>query len=156
MNEEFSKSSRGAASGGCQPSETRSSSSPHSTLEQQRAAHALTQVNEVKSESAKLAADYKSYVESISATIVMNGLGQACATQLAQAKGKTRKEDAHRCLFDHLENWICDPRSQTRLTKPLMESLVKSDQSTYCHAQAEALAYLTWLKKFAQAFLSKE
>jgi len=123
------------------------------TLEQQRAAHALERINGVKNE--KLAAGYKSYVESLSATIVMNGLGQACATLLAQAKGELGSKDAHRRLFDHLEDWLCNPKARVGLNKPLVESLVKSDQTIYCHAQAEALAYLVWLKKFAQAFLSK-
>jgi CRISPR-associated protein Cmr5 len=123
------------------------------TLEQQRAAHALQQVNAVKVE--KFASEYKSYAESLSATIVMNGLGQAAATLLARAKGKSGTEDAHRRLFESLEDWLSSPLSRVGLQKPLIDSLVNSDQATYCHAQAEALAYLIWLKKFAQAFLVK-
>lgn len=145
-----------SASGGRQSSETSAAASSNVTLEQQRAAHALAQINGVRSESkASIASDYKSYAESISATIVMNGLGQAAATLLAQAKGEDGRHDAHRRLFDHLEDWLCDSRSRTGLRKPLMESLINGDQSAYCHAQAEALAYLVWLKKFAQAFITK-
>ncbi|MDZ4778779.1 MAG: type III-B CRISPR module-associated protein Cmr5 [Planctomycetia bacterium] len=135
------------------PPASLSKAPPRPTLEQQRAAHALDKVNGVKSE--RLAGDYKSYCESLSATIVMNGLGQACATLLAQAKGKTGDDDAHRRLFDDLEDWLCGKQARVGLSKPLIDSLVKSDQTIYCHAQAEALAYLVWLKKFAQAFLSK-
>jgi CRISPR-associated protein Cmr5 len=124
------------------------------TLEQQRAAHALTQIDGVKNE--KLAGDYKSYAESLPATIVMNGLGQALATLLAAAKGKAGNEDAHRRLFDHLEDWLCDAKPAVGLQKPLINALVDCDQSTYCHAQAEALSYLVWLKKFAQAFLAND
>ncbi len=124
-----------------------------STLEQRRAAHALKQVEGVQ--RWKYAGDYKSYAESLSATIVMNSLGQACATLLAQAKGESSDKDAHRRLYDHLEDWLCGSEARVGVSKPLIEALVQSDQSTYCHAQAEALAYLVWLKKFAQAFLSK-
>ena len=127
--------------------------SAQTTLEQRRAAHALEQINGVKHE--RLAEDYKGYAESISATIVMNGLGQACASQLAQAKGLSGAKDAHRRLFDHLEDWLCHANSRVGLQKPLIEALTRCDQTSYCHAQAEALAYLVWLKKFAQAFLSK-
>lgn len=154
MSQKPATSADHSASGGRQPSETSAATSSKVTLEQQRAAHALAQINGVKSE--RLAADYKSYVERISATIVMNGLGQAAATLLAQAKGEDGRRDAHRRLFDHLEDWLCDRRSRTGLRKPLMESLINGDQSAYCHAQAEALAYLVWLKKFAEAFLSKD
>ena len=124
------------------------------SLEQRRAAHALKQVEGVQ--SWKYAGDYKSYAESLSATIVMNSLGQACATLLAQAKGESSDEDAHRRLYEHLEDWLCGSEARVGVSKPLIEALVQSEPSTYCHAQAEALAYLVWLKKFAQAFLSKK
>lgn len=125
---------------------------PQSTLEQQRAAHALKCVNEVKAKG-RLAQEYKTVAESLSAIIVMNGLGQAAATLLARSGQKSKDESAHRQLFDHLEEWLCCRQAQTGFSKPLMQSIVHSDQSTYCHAQSEALALLVWLKKFSQAFL---
>ena len=134
-----------------QSSTTSSANRP--TLEQQRAAHALDQIEKVKGRND--AGDYKSYAESLPATIVMNGLGQACATLLAQARGESSDKDAHRRLYDHLEDWLCGSEARVGVSKPLIEALVESDQSKYCHAQAEALAYLVWLKKFAQAFLSR-
>jgi len=85
----------------------------------------------------------------------MNSLGQACATLLAQAKGESSDKDAHKRLFDHLEDWLCGSDAPVGLNKPLMNALVQSDQATYFHAQSEALAYLVWLKKFAQAFIVK-
>lgn len=126
-----------------------------STLEQQRAAHALKCVNQIKGKGA-LEQEYKSVAESLSAIIVMNGLGQAAATLLARAGKKTKDKSAHRQLFDHLEEWLCSSSSQTGFRAALMDSIVNSDQSTYLHAQAEALALLVWLKKFAQAFLGSE
>ena len=130
-----------------------SNNDSRTTLEQRRAAHALKQIEKVKGRND--AGDYKSYSESLPATIVMNGLGQACATLLAQARGESSDKDAHRRLYDHLEDWLCGSEARIGVSKPLIEALVQSDQSTYCHAQVEALAYLVWLKKFAQAFLSK-
>jgi len=85
----------------------------------------------------------------------LNSLGQACATLLAQAKGESSDKDAHKRLFDHLEDWLCGSDAPVGLNKPLMNALVQSDQATYFHAQSEALAYLVWLKKFAQAFIVK-
>jgi CRISPR-associated protein Cmr5 len=37
-----------------------------------------------------------------------------------------------------------------------MEEIMANSQDSYLHAQAEAMAYLEWLKKFAQAFLAGE
>jgi CRISPR-associated protein Cmr5 len=124
---------------------------PQLTREQQRAMHALARIKEVA--ESKHAKDYKGYAESLPATIVANGLGQACATLLAQAKGKP---DAHRVLYDHLEDWLCGSKAAVYDRKPLIEAIINGNQDQYVRAQFEALAYLTWLKKFAQAQLSKE
>jgi CRISPR-associated protein Cmr5 len=81
----------------------------------------------------------------------MNGLGQACATLLARSGGHG---DAHQLLYDDLQEWLC--RSDCAVyggEKSLLEAIINRDQRLYVHAQAEALAYLNWLKKFAQAFL---
>jgi CRISPR-associated protein Cmr5 len=121
------------------------------TLDQKRAAHALSQVRDV---DGGLAASYRSYVESLAATIVTNGLGQACATLLARASGK---HDAHRLLYDDLQEWLC--RSEGGVyggEKSLLDAVINGDQRQYVYAQAEALAYLDWLKKFAQAFLKQD
>jgi CRISPR-associated protein Cmr5 len=120
------------------------------TREQQRAKHALAKIKTV---AAKLAREYKSYAESLPTMVVVNGLGQACATLLAQAKGDP--DDAHRLLYDHLEDWLC-VHNAAYDRKPLIEAIIKGDQDQYVRAQFEALAYLTWLKKFAQAQLSND
>jgi len=121
------------------------------THEQQRAIHALDKVKKVASED-KFTKDYKSYAESLPTMIVVNGLGQACATLLSQAKGDS---DAHRQLYDHLEDWLCERNAAVYAKKPLIEAIINGDQNQYVWAQFEALAYLIWLKKFAQAHLSK-
>ncbi len=120
------------------------------TLEQKRAAHALCKAWEVDRE---LAASYRSYVESLPATIVMNGLGQACATVLARASGTSPREQAYRLLYGHVQDWLCRSEGVYSEEESLIDAIVKNDQRKYIHAQAEALAYLDWLKKFAQAFL---
>ena len=123
------------------------------TLEQQRAAHALKNVREL--EAAPFAKEYRSYVEGLPATIVMNGLGQACATLLAAANGNGDRERAYQLLHRHIEGWLCRTDGGVYRTAPLIDAIVKHGQAEYVHAQAEALAYLVWLKKFAQAFLPR-
>lgn len=130
------------------------------TLEQQRAAHALNHVREL--EQAPFAKEYRSYVEGLPATIVMNGLGQACATLLSASSGDGDRGHAYQALHQHLQSWLCRPVVAGRAggvypgAKSLIDAIVKNGQADYVHAQAEALAYLVWLKKFSQAFLRKD
>ena len=137
----------------------RAASSPP-TLEQQRAAHALNAVRELT--EAPFAKEYRSYVESLPATIVMNGLGQACATLLAAANGGGDRGHAYSALHGHLQSWLCRPASPGNANgvysgaDSLIDAIVQNGQSEYVHAQAEALAYLVWLKKFSKAFLRKD
>lgn len=120
------------------------------TRDQLRAQHALRCVQAV---SPKLQSDYQSYANSLPASIVMNGLGQACAMLLAQAGGK---QDAHRLLYDHLKDWLClGEHAVYPGQADLVEAVIGHGQRHYVRAQIEALAYLDWLKKFSQAYLTK-
>jgi len=129
------------------------------SIAQERARHALIEVKQIDSDNRYSSNDkerYASYVESLPATILANGLGQAMATLLAQAKGN--KEDLHYVLYNSLQSWLCGghPQAPYRRAKDLMEAIVNSNRETYIKAQMEALAYLEWLKKFAVAFFKKE
>jgi CRISPR-associated protein Cmr5 len=130
-------------------------------LAQERAAHALAKVNHLR----KLAdedkskkdfnARYTSYAESLPATILSCGLGQAAAMLLAAAKGE--KNEPHYVLYQHLEDWLC--REDRNAPYPgyqdqgLLEAITAHDRNHYLRAQAEALAWLEWLKKIAVAYL---
>lgn len=124
------------------------------TMEQERAADALSKVTETEGKDGQFLAKYVSYVEGLPATILMNGLGQAAATLLAAAKGK---EDPHKFLYDHLRKWLCRdaPQAPYRAQEDLLKAITGNDRATYLRAQAEALAWLVWLKKFAVAYLKE-
>jgi CRISPR-associated protein Cmr5 len=128
------------------------------TREQQRAQHALQRVNQVQTKAKRFRDEYKSYAESLPANIVMNGLGQACAMLLAQAKGKSADQDAHRLLYDHLQDWLRGPEQAAVYPKDqdLVKAVINHGQREHVRAQFESLAYLNWLKKFAQAYLAGE
>jgi len=127
------------------------------SLEQRRAARALKSVKEIQDES--YGSKFRSYVEKLPASIVMNGLGQAFASELAAAgRGEEGKIDseAHKRLFVEIEDWVLKERKIYSEKTDLMSAIVSGSQDQYVLAQAEALAYLEWLKKFSQAFLKKE
>ncbi len=121
------------------------------TLGQKRAAHALEAIKKlVKQENY---GNFGSYVQRLPATIVMSGLGQAMAGELAAARGCSNEDErAHKILFEFVESWL--QKSNVYPGDDLMTAIVKSNQEGYVRAQAEALAYLDWLKKFSQAYLN--
>jgi CRISPR-associated protein Cmr5 len=133
------------------------------TLEQDRAAHALKCV-EVIAKEKNLAGRYRSYAESLPAHIVMGGLGQAVATELAAARlvDEKKRDDgnkAHERLANDLAAWlgkdIYKKIAKENGGQSLMTAIASEHQKDYLRAQAEALAWLVWLKKFCQAMLPK-
>jgi CRISPR-associated protein Cmr5 len=86
---------------------------------------------------------------------MMNGLGQAVATHLAAAKGND--SDPHRHLYDDLQAWLCGNAQLPGLPyagrSDLIREITLHDEAAYLMAQAEALAYCGWLKRFAVAYL---
>lgn len=123
------------------------------TLDQLRAKDAFLKIKNVTKNQTQHD-KYLSYVNALPATILMNGLGQAMASLLAAAKGK---EEEHKCLYNHVTSWLCrNDEDAPYSSGDLLENITKNDEDYYLHAQAEALAYLEWLKKFANAFLEKK
>lgn len=137
-------------------------SKPSQTLAQRRAAHALACIDTLKHEGADSYGNYKSYVKALPANILMSGLGQAVATV------RSRDRKGYPQLYEHLEDWLCGddpdvpyhkyPSDSAKHGNRLLYAITEHDQDTYIRAQAEAMAYLEWLRKFADAFLedSKE
>jgi CRISPR-associated protein Cmr5 len=121
------------------------------TLGQKRASHALEAIKDLVKQ--KNYGNFASYVQRLPATIIMNGLGQAMAGELAAARGCTNEDErAHKILFELVESWL--KKSKAYPEADLMTAIVKGSQENYVRAQAEALAYLDWLKKFSQAYLN--
>jgi len=124
------------------------------TLDQRRAEFALSCIRDLE-QSDRDYGHYVSYVSAMPATIVMNGLGQALTTQLAKAKGNF--EHPRRLLYNHIASWLSQQILELRVPEPqlprVIDRLMEGNQDTYVRAQAEAMAYLNWLKQFARAYL---
>ena len=124
------------------------------TSEQIRAENALARVAELSGESDAFRQLYRPYVDRLGPTIMMNGLGQALATERAAASGSGDIGRAHRTLYDNLQGWLC--RRDGNIYPDggdLLQAIMANDQSKYLLAQAEALAWLEWHKKFCRAEL---
>jgi len=118
------------------------------TKDQERAAKAWRCVSAVKGQAYQK--DYKSLAQKMPSYILTNGLGQTLA--FLKAKGKGNPADEHEVLYGHLSAWVMsqvDGKESDRLLSWVMEK----DSAAYRRATAEALAFLNWLKRFAEAEL---
>jgi CRISPR-associated protein Cmr5 len=124
------------------------------TPEQRRAADALRALPQ-RGESDALRKSYRSYVERLGSSILINGLGQALATEKAAATSKPEKaeERAHHLLYENLARWLCREGGIYPGGMDLLEAIVQNGEAQYLRAQVEALAWLVWHKKFCRAYL---
>lgn len=123
------------------------------TMQQRRAAAALTAVTQHRGQtySGKLC----SYLHALPAMIHMNGLGQAAAFIRGKAGGSDSKAAAHRAAYDLLSDWLCAAGQPYSAHRDLLDGITGDDMHRYRLAQAEAQAYLDWVKKFAAAYLAE-
>ncbi len=123
------------------------------TLDQRRAADALKKIRSLEQKGKQAYGKYKSYVKALPANILMSGLGQAVAT----VRSRRDRAAGYPELYEHLAGWLCgDDEDAPYRNYPggdLIQAVVEYDQDNYVRAQAEAMAYLEWLRKFAEAFL---
>lgn len=113
------------------------------TLDQQRAraAWAATEAADVKTA-------YASLCSGAPVMILTNGLGPALAFWLAKGK------DEHTRLTNALAAWLLrtgEDADTGKKGRDLMKELTEADANAYRRHTAEALAYLNWLKRFADA-----
>lgn len=129
------------------------------TLEQLRAADALARVSQLSQSSDEFRMSYRAYVDRLSPAIVMNGLGQALASERAAAGAPPvtdHNKKAHLELYNSLQRWLCRKEGGIYSGKAdLLEAITQHDESFYLRAQAEALAWLLWHKKFCRSMFPK-
>lgn len=132
------------------------------TFQQQRAHHALTQIRQLNNrlthndeqQRDKERGEFRAHVRNLPAMIHTNGLGQSIAFYYSK-----RKKISYQALCDILADWLlgeggiysCAPRN----AENLLVAITAGDMYHYLNAQAEALVYLEWAKKFAEALIEQ-
>lgn len=119
------------------------------TMQQRRAKFALEAVEAVRKNKDVDQGEFRAYASGLPAMVRMSGLGQAMAFCLT-------KGAAYRRLYDILSEWLIKEGQPYHGHKGLMEGITGEDMGRYRAAQAEALALLDWIKKFAVAYLREE
>lgn len=132
--------------------------SQQQSLEQKRAKAAWAKVEQMRTKS--YAKEYGQLAKSAPAAIQTNGLGQTLAFLRAKGSKDGRPKDggdnAHWKLQEHISEWVLGYLSQTH-TNGLLGWVMAENTSTdeYRRATAETMAFLSWLKRFAEAELGE-
>jgi CRISPR-associated protein Cmr5 len=120
-------------------------------LEQGRAKHAFDAASEAVKRADK--SDYKSYTKKVPMLIKTNGLGATVA--FMNSKGK-----AYKSILDNLESWFnTDPKFSTIYRglggDGLVQKIMNCETTNYRALTTEAMAYLGWLKRFADGLIKE-
>lgn len=126
-------------------------------LEQGRAEYAYRCVEQVTYElNEKGKREYRSYVKKIPTMILLNGLGQT----LAFVKAKAKDGNAYKLLYNQITEYM-KSNSTIRIQMPpdkneLIEWVISCDSREYRWITQELLAFLNWLKRFAEGMIEEE
>ncbi len=125
-------------------------------LEQARAKRAWELVDKrvikIRDTDPKQARKYAQLAQSAPTLIQTNGLGQAMAFWKSKSKSEQEKERPHGDLLNDLSDWLRRQLNIPAEQKDVLIYLLQSDNVTrYRRATLETLAFLRWLKRFAEA-----
>lgn len=116
------------------------------TIEQRRAARAQECIAALAADADVDIKAYKAAASSFPAMIRMNGLGQALAFI------RTRKGKEYRRVYDHVSTWLGAGQAGVLATAAdALSELVARDARTYRQAEAETIAFMVWIKRYAEA-----
>ena len=104
--------------------------------------------------------EYKSYVKKLPMLIKTNGLGAALSFYFANGSngGKIDTSKAYGLIYRQIENWL--RKDEKKLINfqqdKLAEEIIKTDSTQYKAVTIEVMAFLSWLRRFADALSKKD
>ncbi|MCK5720755.1 MAG: type III-B CRISPR module-associated protein Cmr5 [Thiomargarita sp.] len=127
------------------------------TMQQQRAAFALAGVQSARDKlGEKERKEYRSHVSALPFMIHANGLGQAAAFYKSKCtNSKGNKKLDYFLIYQLLSDWL-KREGQPFFEMDLLDGITQKDMHVYMTAQAEAMVFMDWVKKFATAFMKEE
>jgi CRISPR-associated protein Cmr5 len=125
------------------------------TLQQERAKYAWDQIQNIDEKygnDQKPKKEYGSRVRSLPSLIQSDGLGQAVAfLRAADGRSKDKGNTTYIAAYNHLVAWLSQKFPVQSKSGDFIEWLIDQETSIYRRVTNEALAYLVWLKRFAEA-----
>jgi CRISPR-associated protein Cmr5 len=120
------------------------------TMDQQRAKFALQGVQKAKAQlKPEECKEYHSHVSALPFMIHANGLGQAAAFY----QSKAVKNLDYKLIYQLLSDWLTKENQPFKGRTDLLDGITNSDMQAYIAAQAEAMVFINWVKRFAEAYM---
>jgi CRISPR-associated protein Cmr5 len=120
------------------------------TMDQQRAKFALQGVTNAKAQlKTDQCKEYHSHVSALPFMIHANGLGQAAAFY----KSKAVKNLDYELIYQLLSDWLIKDNQPFHGRTDLLDGITNCDMQAYIAAQAEAMVFINWVKRFAEAYM---
>jgi len=127
-------------------------------IEQGRAKFAYDKVTEAITELVTKAPNYKQYAKKIPMMIKTNGLGATMTFVHAKASGR-KNDPAYASLENHITAWLLkDDKKLLEIPSNsfLAAEIVQLESSQYRAVTGEVLAFMNWLRRFAEGLIEGE
>jgi len=106
------------------------------------------------------AKEYKAYVKKLPMMIKTNGLGATLAFVKSKiSNDNTKAGYAYKQLYEDITSWLkFDEKNLIALSEEadLVQEIVKSESPVYRALTVEILAFLNWLRRFAEGLIEGE
>jgi len=103
--------------------------------------------------------NYKSYVKRLPELIKTNGLGAAFAFVFSKRqKDPTKPKNAYDLIYKQIEEWLSKEDNKhlwsgCNSSNELIEKIISCNSSSYRAFTIEVLAFLNWLRRFAEGLI---
>lgn len=108
----------------------------------------------------KKSKEYKSYAKKLPMMIKTNGLGAALAFALSKSKDKEGRDTSWGMLYNDVKEWLRQDHKVfllgTHVNKDLANAVIDLESQEYRAITVEILAFLTWLRRFAEGLIEGE
>ncbi len=128
-----------------------------SNLEHERAAEAWSCVSYVNDEidDKGFKKEYRSIVMKLPSLILSNGLAQSLAFLKSKGKGNNNKPEEK--IYQDIDGWLLKNRNfRWNVKGELIERIIALPNDRFRQVTMETLAYMSWMKRFADAVLPRE
>lgn len=134
---------------------------PIKSIEQKRAKKAYDDAKDVRdNESNSVKDKYKSYAKGLANMIKVNGLSQTFAFISTKIAGNGDEATAYNKLAENISSWLSEADNTHSFintnnnANAFIGIVVDLDRNQYKTATVETLAYLNWLRRFADGLIS--
>lgn len=132
----------------------------HITLDQRRAKHAWNAVKNILQKEENISQEYRREVKRLPVRIQTAGLGQALGFLYAKSKGGV--PDAKSILLEDLAQWLLVKRKLGNQHEgdfdrsSVLRAIVGGDAEFLRRTTGEAIMYLQWVGRFAEAEIKED